>query len=214
MLFRSVAVSSQIKNYLVRNGVDPQNITVIENAVESRSTIKRNADEVSLVSRMEPEKGILDVVNTWKSNPQLPNLHLIGSGNLGKKIESVALECSNITYHGKLDKRNVEEINAFCKISLTPSLWEEPFGRNLAEALSRGQVVISTPSVESSRTIKSGVNGFLINNLDSDLVTAIHKGLEIDNVVHVKHSQTIWQEFYSPQVIMEKWGRFYSGDSE
>jgi glycosyltransferase involved in cell wall biosynthesis len=204
-----IAISSQIKNYLIEIGITADRITLIENSVEEGKIINRLASEVLFVGRLEYEKGILQVVRVWRKHPLLPMLNIVGDGSLKKEISSLTAGISNVTFHGPATLSRIQEIAMYCKISLTPALWREPFGRTLAESLSRGQFIISTLSSEAIRTIRQGINGLLIEDIEKDLAQSVFQGLRVMHEIHSSVSRNLWRKFYSSEIIKQKWRRYY-----
>ncbi|OGH17795.1 MAG: hypothetical protein A3C22_00505 [Candidatus Levybacteria bacterium RIFCSPHIGHO2_02_FULL_37_10] len=85
------------------------------------------------------------------------------------------------------------------KAFLFPTLWEEPFGLVLIEAMSCGTPVIAYPNGAVPEIIENGVNGYLVNNCD-EMAMKIKDIEKIDRLVCRK---TVEEKFNIKQMIDE-----------
>ena len=61
---------------------------------------------------------------------------------------------------------------------------EDIYGHVINEALSQGLPVISTPNVNASQhLIKDGINGYIVNNIDSDDFRQKIKDFEVNQTL-------------------------------
>ena len=154
-----VAISKEVENYIRSLGITESKIHTIFNFTSPLKLIEESANEVVFIGRMEREKGVLKLIEVWKANPQLPKLHLVGSGHLDKVISDSIHSSHNIEFYGNCSATLVEEIALKCKVAIFLNLWSEPFGRVLVEAMSRGQYIITTAPNILSDVLQSEING-------------------------------------------------------
>ncbi len=200
-----VAISTEIENYIRTIGISENRIHTILNFTSPLKLIAKSAKEVVFIGRMEQEKGVLNLVNVWKSNPQLPNLHLIGSGFLDKIITNSIQSNQNIKFHGHCSAMRVEEIASNCKVAIFLNLWAEPFGRVLVEAMSRGQYIITTAPNILSEMLDPKNNGNIITPNPEEILEAVQLALLVDSKLHMDANPKIWNANYSRESARNKW---------
>lgn len=118
-----------------------------------------NKDIVIVYSgRITKEKGILQLVQAMKKLRAIPNLKLlvIGASSYGKDkhstpfIEQLSRESepikNRVIYTGFIDYQQVPSILKMSDIAVVPSMWEEPFGLTVLEAMAAGLPLITTRS--------------------------------------------------------------------
>jgi glycosyltransferase involved in cell wall biosynthesis len=176
-----IAVSSTVKEEYAKAGFDPQRIEVIYNGIDPRflapARVARTEDsplQVLFVGRLRVEKGILTLLKALhllqqkQHEMQLPALHLniFGDGDkayvseLQTFLQEKELE-NMVTFHGKVPQEELIDWYDRSDIMLVPSLWKEPFGLVIAEAMARGLPVISSNVGGPAEIITDGVNGIL-----------------------------------------------------
>ena len=94
-------------------------------------------------------------------------LHIIGDGDqayvneLKTFVREKGLE-EQVIFHGKIPQHELIKYYDHSQIMLVPSLWEEPFGLVIAEAMARGLPVIASNVGGPSEIITHGKNGLLV----------------------------------------------------
>jgi glycosyltransferase involved in cell wall biosynthesis len=204
-----VAISTTIKNYLLDLGVDDNKITVINNPVSSQNRITQNASEVFFAGRLEEEKGVLTALDTWEKFPKLPMLNILGSGSLSNIVESRAEKSANVTFFGPKFGVDFDSISQRCKVALILNSWEEPFGRTFAEALSRGQAIVSTSSGNALSFLQTGVNGFCVSPDPADIAHKVELAMELSIDRHATYGRNLWKNEYSEEAVALQWEKFH-----
>ncbi len=213
-----ITVSDYIKNRtLINNKVLDSKIVSLKNAVNTEVFNKEkyknelnkirkglNIDNEDIVigftGRLIPEKGIKELLLAIKNLkiPKKIKVIIIGSATFGQKSKSDYEEeikllsnsmNKNIIYTGYIHNSNIPKINSIVDISVVPSIWEEPAGLVVLEALSLGIPLIVTDSGgiseyindECAITVKRDEN--LINNLSNSLEKLI-----MDDELRIKMS--------------------------
>lgn len=177
-----IAVSEEIKNDLLRNGVEESRIAVIQNAVqnsygeeeianqriEKRRFLSIEQDElvIGYVGRLSEEKGVhylIEAGSVLKKNSGPFKIIIIGDGPRRKELEDLTklkgLE-REIIFTGF--QNNAEGWMSAFDVFVLPSLTEgTPMA--LLEAMSLGIPVIATAVGGVPRVVENGVNGFLVD---------------------------------------------------
>ena len=149
-----VAVTEKAKQALIKEGVKPEKITVVNVGIDIRkfkpAKIKKDTKDINIlcVARLVPEKGITDLLEAFldirKKNPKV-KLTFIGSGPLKKDligykniyVKSVPYQKINKEYH---------RADIFCLPSRETKTWAEQYGMCLIEAMACGLPIVSTTS--------------------------------------------------------------------
>ena len=201
-----IAVSAAVKQQYVQAGFDPERIEVIYNGIDPRflslpqTKDMANEDDTNacaqllFVGRLRDEKGILVILKALdllmneqsRKGPEKPCLHLnvFGSGDktyVGE-LEAFLHEkhlADLVTFHGKVSQDELIRYYDCSDVMLVPSLWQEPFGLVIAEAMARGLPVIASNIGGPAEILTHGVNGLLIEPGDAQvLASAITQLLE------------------------------------
>lgn len=108
--------------------------------------------------RITEEKGILQLIQAIKQIKVIPNLKLmiIGASAYGKDkqptpfIQRLEEETEsikdNVLYTGFVDYNKIPSYLKMADIAVVPSMWEEPFGLTVVEAMAAGLPLITTRS--------------------------------------------------------------------
>lgn len=115
-------------------------------------------------------KNYFELIKVWKDQPNDNLLLIIGDGKEETKYEEYIKEnnMTNVKIVGFLPRKSIFEIYQISDAFVFSS-HEDIYGHVINEALSQGIPVISTPNVNASQhLIKNGVNGYIINSIDSD----------------------------------------------
>jgi glycosyltransferase involved in cell wall biosynthesis len=177
-----IAVSATVKQEYMLAGFDPKRIEVIYNGIDPRFlTLPRkvsNKDEtfqLLFVGRIRVEKGILVILkaldlllNEMKTKMDLPSLHLhiIGDGDelYISELQTFLKEkrlSDIVTFHGKIPQDDLITYYDRSDLMLVPSLWQEPFGLVVAEAMACGLPVIASNIGGPAEIITNEINGLL-----------------------------------------------------
>ncbi len=109
------------------------------------------------VGRLSEEKGIHLLVDSFENSSY--ELIIAGSGPLKNMVMESCSRHSNITFAGNLDKEKVKEAMSICTALIFSSIWYEPFGLVITEALSNGCPVIASDMGSPAELIIEGVTG-------------------------------------------------------
>jgi len=152
-----IAISSTVKEKLDRCLI--KNSLVIPNSIEgSRNivkTFKKNKLQILYLGKLEPSKGIQNILNLL--DYKKVEFIVAGYGSLEPLVKK-----SPAKFLGWVKDTN--DLFNKADILIIPSLWEEPFGRVAIEAMSYGIPVIASDI--------GGIKDIVINNKTGFLVKA------------------------------------------
>lgn len=144
-----MAVTEQAKQALISEGVDEKKITVISAGVDlarfTPGTFRPKVQNILFVGRLTPEKGVLELLETYKTLKQhFPSLKLtmIGDGPLKDKALSAGAEVSVVPYVGI--HKEYQKADIFVLPSKDTNTWHEQFGMVLVEAAACGLPIVTT----------------------------------------------------------------------
>ena len=178
-----IANSSFTLNYWLRLGIDKNKTTVVYNAVPDLKPNEQTFAElpkacageklVGYVGRLVGSKRVALLIDAFAhicKQRDDASLILIGDGEdriaLEKKVADKELQAS-VHFLGR--QEGVQNYMRQFDMLVLPSR-DEPFGRVLIEAMQVGCPVIGMNSGGVSEIIASGVNGILLDEVDSDVL--------------------------------------------
>lgn len=201
-------VSKYIKSQFL-DGITNQNqkVHVLYNGVDRNlKKFPEKKKEVLFIGRLVKEKGVDLYINAVKS----VSFHfkdwkfgLIGSYKLGTNTYSnsysneIEKAFKNIGYqarfYGFKQQNFVQKKLSETSIIVVPSIWNEPFGLVVAEAMSNGVAIIASSVGGIPEIVKD--NGILIENIDSDKIKKSLTELIKDEKKRKILQQKSWSNF-------------------
>lgn len=142
----------------VLNGIDIRYFFQAEPLSRRIIELSDNDFIVTYSGRLNEEKGILPLILAIKQLNNIPNLKLliIGASSYGKDkfptpfIKQLEKESESIKdkviFTGFVDYYQVPSYLKMANIAIVPSMWEEPFGLTVVEAMAAGLPLITTRS--------------------------------------------------------------------
>lgn len=146
------------KIHTVHNGIDLHNFYRDEKPTVSRQDLGFSDNDFVMVycGRINPEKGVSELIDTMlllKDHPQI-KLMIIGGAFFGNTndedefIRSLKEKArrikDNIVFTGFIPYDKMPEYLQLSDIAVVPSMWEEPFGLTVVEAMAAGLPLITT----------------------------------------------------------------------
>lgn len=167
-IFISYAQQREIEENLDLAGVQK---TVIYNPVSDEylntPIHEGRKGNVLYVGRVEAYKGVGLLLRAWKSvAKRVPYAHLtiVGEGAQRAKYEQWVSQQGlqyRVTFAGRAPYERLREMYDGAQIVVAPHIWTEPFGRNVAEAMARGKIVVTTNTGGPGEIIQDGQTGIL-----------------------------------------------------
>lgn len=149
--------SEQTKAITVHNAIDTQYFYEAQSA--KREAVGFKADDFVLVysGRLNEEKGILPLVKAVKQLAKSKiKLLIIGDSNYGmdkhhtpfvdRLHQEVEFIKDQIVFTGFIDYSQIPSYLKMADIAVIPSMWDEPFGLTVVEAMAAGLPLITTRS--------------------------------------------------------------------
>ncbi|HUD17886.1 MAG TPA: glycosyltransferase family 4 protein [Acidimicrobiales bacterium] len=163
---RLILVSRFVADRWVASGIDPDKIDVIVNGIDPAEygfggTAERAAarrllgldDEqfvVVYVGRLDREKGVHVLLRAWQElglGPGEARLVVVGSPTVDHDADRYRAELTAAAGDGVTflaGRRDVVTPLHAADVVVVPSVWQEPFGRTVIEALSTGRPVVAS----------------------------------------------------------------------
>lgn len=176
------------KTQTLYNAIDTKNFFPKEKPSLKREEIGLNSNDFVIVysGRINKEKGISELIDAMLQLKDYPNIKLMIIGgtfygnaknedefvrSLKNKAKSIE---DKIVFTGFIPYKNVPDYLHLADIAALPSMWDEPFGLTIVEALAAGLPLITTRSggipeiCEGVATIVNRDN--IVNNLASAIL--------------------------------------------
>ena len=167
-----ITVSDYQKNILIDMGIAPEKLTTVHNFIDAEH-IPVNFEKENYIlyfGRIEKEKGIdtlLEAMSKIKKNTRLVFMGDGGySNHLVKTIEKNNFK--NIDFIGFKTGRELISVIMNASIVIVPSIWYEPFGYTVVEAMACGTPVIGSNLGGITEIIDEDKNGMIFNAGNSD----------------------------------------------
>lgn len=142
----------------VHNGIDIKRFVEAKPIEKSRINLSDEDFVVFFSGRLTKEKGILELIQAIKEIKTIPHLKLIiaGASFYGKDtsvhpyLKELIKESEDIKdqviFTGFIDYKEMPSFLKIANIIVVPSMWEEPFGLTVLEAMAAGVPLITTKS--------------------------------------------------------------------
>lgn len=214
---RFIVLNKYVQELLLKSKVPffkDSNIVVKPNFtfpnVEGNHRYKKS-DYFLYVGRLTEDKGIYTLLEAFKHNTN--KLIIVGSGPLSLFVSDFCSRCPNIEFLDHLDSVLVKKLMVEAKFLIVPSIWLEPFGLVVIEALSLGTPVLCSQMGALKFIIKDGYNGF---HFEAGSSSSLTSSLEIiNNLSYIEYSSlcdnalTSYNTFYTPELNLKLLNNIY-----
>jgi glycosyltransferase involved in cell wall biosynthesis len=209
---RFLPVGVAVARHLERAGIDPRRISVRGNPVADPGPPTPPGNQGAVFAgRLSGEKGSQLLLAAWERSGlgSSQHLRLAGGGPDQAEVERAARRISGVELLGIVSHERALELMIESAFVVVPSLWEEPFGLTVVEAMARGRPVLVTKlgepaeivDTESGWTVEPTIEG-----MAEGLRTAFSAPLE-----HIGlGARRRYEERYSPQVALRNLLAIYS----
>lgn len=164
-----IVLSLKFKDYLYRLGVKRKiyvsTTKVNDNFLENFDITNKSYNPIvfSFVSRVEINKGVFEAIEIFRNCKTIfPNsiMYIVGEGNALNSVREFVIDnnFSDIKVMGRLNGQNLADIYSLSNFFLFPSSHGEGLPTSILEALSFGNIVLTTDK------------GGIIENLDQNVV--------------------------------------------
>lgn len=146
--------------------------------IEKKYNLK-GKNVVLFVGRLTSQKGVKYLI---KAAPEINGeIFIIGDGPEKEKLQNLAkkIKAKNIHFLGYFGADNLRELKEFyyhAEVVVVPSIWQEPLGLVVLEAMACQTPVIATKRGALGKLIKNGSNGYLVRAKSSkDIAKKVNK---------------------------------------
>lgn len=165
--------------------------------------------------KLTPQKGVYYLIKA--AGDIKGDIYIIGDGPERKNLEDLTykLKLNNIHflgYMGEEKKAELEEFYYRADVFVAPSVWDEPLGLVILEAMAAKTPVIATRKGGIPLAVKNEVNGFLVRPKSSrQIAEACNKLLEDDELRKKlgKVARKTVEEKFTWKKIAQKYVRIY-----
>jgi glycosyltransferase involved in cell wall biosynthesis len=157
-LASEVPCKREVPIITVHNGIDIKRFVEAKPIEKSRINLSDKDFVVFFSGRLTKEKGILELIQAIKKIKTIPHLKLIiaGASFYGKDtsvhpyLKELIKESEDIKdqviFTGFIDYKEMPSFLKIANVIVVPSMWEEPFGLTVLEAMAAGVPLITTKS--------------------------------------------------------------------
>jgi len=162
---RYLALSEFQRNKLIAYDLPSEKFRIVPNCLDTSSMPESDTpqeDYIGYVGRLSPEKGIGLLFETAR---KLPHLKFKVAGEAADRIDITNVP-PNIELTGQLAKEQLADFYTAAKFMIVTSVWYEPFGLTVLEAMYYRQAVI-VPDIGAPAEI-IGQGGLVYKAADAD----------------------------------------------
>lgn len=219
LLFKRAVTNVVVNSYSVKHTISnllnytKHEAEVIYHGIEIDTTKEAplNNKNIAVIGRLSYEKGVdlaLDALKIVIEHEPDTKLWIIGDGkereNLEKKAENLSISKS-VEFKGFV--KDVDAILCQCSLLVLPSRWEG-FGLVLLEAMRLGIPCIAFDHTAANEIIIDNHSGFLIPNMDIELLANKMHTLISDKLLAEKmgkNGKEIAKEKFAMEICMNKY---------
>ena len=143
-----IAVSPAVKEVHISNGVPADRISVIPSFADPGFTdgapmfpVEGPIERLLYVGRLSPEKGVGSLIEALRGVDTPLQLDVIGSGTEEASLKARVADPSfahEVRFHGWVDYAELGPYYRRADVFVHPSVWPEPLGRTVFEAIQSG----------------------------------------------------------------------------
>lgn len=165
-----VTVSSFSRDLHIAAGFPADRLHVKPNFLERDPGQGQGEGDYALfIGRLTQEKGVPEMLSTWRHLPQVP-LRVVGGGPQYERCSALAssVKDGRVTLLGQMSPAETLAQVRSARFLVFPSLWHEPFGMALIEAAACGRPVIASKTGAVPELVVDGITGLLFNPRNSE----------------------------------------------
>lgn len=139
-----IAVSHFVRKTLISNGFDFRKVQIVYNPVvvkKQRQRESKNLPHILYVGRLDIKKGVEFLLRAMREicmKVTEARLSIVGDGPQKEYLRSLVkrLQIDHcVEFLGKVSDDHLRHLYSSCPVVVVPSIWPEPFGRVVAEAV-------------------------------------------------------------------------------
>ncbi len=163
-----VSLTQFARDKFIAAGFPAQRLWVKPNFIFSDPGPGRGGAGALFVGRLEREKGVLTLLETWQKLATPIELKIVGDGALAESVRQAAGRDRRIQWLGKRPGPEVAALMGAADALIFPSLWYEGMPKTILESLSRATPVIASRLGSMIEMIADGKTGAHFTAGDSD----------------------------------------------
>lgn len=200
------------KSKVIMGGVSLEKFTRDQkdiDAIDKKYNLK-DKKVVLFTGRLTSSKGVMYLVKA--ASKINGTVLIVGDGPERKEIEAEIKKqkLKNVILTGYIETKDGRLLHAFyerAEVYIAPSVWEEPLGLTILEAMAARTPVVATKKGGVVSLVKDGVNGFLIRPRNSkQIVDTVNKLLANDELrqrLAKEAHKTVLQKFTWEKIANE-----------
>lgn len=159
-----IVLNPLMQGYLSGLGINPDRIHLKPNFITDQpfTAYGQRGNHYLVSGRLEPEKGLPEIIDAWKDLPY--PLHIAGSGSMQQELQELSVD--GITYLGHLDQGGMRKELSSCRGLIFASRLMEGMPLSLIEAMACGVICIAHATDVTRMLVKDGITGFLFDHND------------------------------------------------
>jgi len=170
---------------------------------------------VLFAGKLTPQKGVYYLVKAAKDIKG--DVYIIGDGPEKKNLEDFAykMKLKNVHFMGYMGdekKKEFEEFYYRADVFVAPSVWDEPLGLVIIEAMACKTPVIATRKGGIPLAVKNGINGLLIRPRSSRQIAEACNKLLLNSALRQRlgeNARKTVKEKFTWDTIAKKYVRIY-----
>jgi glycosyltransferase involved in cell wall biosynthesis len=158
-----------MKKVLVQNGVREERILSIPPYCAIPEEAGEDGNYLLFAGRLDWQKGLDSLLEAFLFVNGSTKLVVVGEGRSAKQSKTLTQKLAlgeRVVFKGYAPPKEIRGYQRRCSFLVFPSVWEEPSGTVVAEAMAWGKPVIAFDVGGISEFVKDGVNGFLVSRKD------------------------------------------------
>lgn len=197
-----IAFTDAMRTKLIQGGLPAERILVKPNFVARDPGEGTRAGGYALfVGRLTAVKGVQTLLDAWRGLGERIPLKIVGDGELRETVQSAARAQPEIEWLGQLGRERVQQLMREAYALIFPSVWYEPFGLVVLEALAAGLPVIASDLGSMASVIEHGRNGLHFTPGDpKDLATTVTRAWArpAAAATMARHARQTYETTYTP----------------
>jgi glycosyltransferase involved in cell wall biosynthesis len=155
-----IALNDFMRRQAIASGLPASKVVIKPNFVGSDPGPGDHRGGFALfVGRLNPEKGVRELLAAWQHLGRTLPLYVMGDGPLTSEVQQAASANPSIHYLGRRPLQEFYELLGQARMFMFPSTWYEGFPRVISEAYARGTPIIASAIGPIAEVVIDGVTG-------------------------------------------------------
>lgn len=195
---RYIALTDYMRDWFVAGGLPAERVVVKPNFVPDYGVGSGDGRQFVFVGRLTVEKGVSVLLQAWRQARPDSTLKIIGSGPDEVALRAEAGGLPNVVFLGHQPRERVVEEMKRATAVVVPSIWPEPFGLTIIEALAAGTPVLATDHAGMASLVQPGRGGFVFPRGDSGALGRLLQGQGALEALRPS-ARAVYEERFTPE---------------